>query len=139
MAVGRLNEQKNLSLLFKSLENTGHRLDLVGQGELYEELVNEAVDLGLDVKFLGKIPNDKMSGLYQSCTIYIISSDYEGNPKSLLEAMASGCAVIGTEVSGIRELIRHDKTGLLVNGDVKSLRDAINSLISNEKKKKVLS
>lgn len=138
LAVGRLNEQKNLALLFKSLEDTGHRLDLVGQGELYEVLVSEALELGLNVKFLGKIPNDKMPKLYRSCTIYIISSDYEGNPKSLLEAMASGCAVIGTEVSGIRELIKHDKTGLLVNADVKSLRDAINSLISNEKKRKYL-
>jgi glycosyltransferase involved in cell wall biosynthesis len=138
LAVGRLNKQKNLSLLFKSLEDTGHRLDLVGQGELYKQLVSEAIDLGLDVKFLGKIPNDKMPGLYQCCKIYIISSDYEGNPKSLLEAMASGCAVIGTEVSGIRELIKHDETGLLVNGDIKNLRDAINSLISNEKKRNYL-
>ena len=138
LAVGRLNKQKNLSLLFKSLEVSGHRLDLVGQGELYEQLVSEAVDLGLDVKFLGKIPNDKMPELYQSCKIYIISSYYEGNPKSLLEAMACGCAVIGTKVSGIRELINHDKTGLVVNGDSKSLKDAINSLLSNEEKRKFL-
>ena len=79
-----------------------------------------------------------MPELYQSCKIYIISSYYEGNPKSLLEAMACGCAVIGTKVSGIRELINHDKTGLVVNGDSKSLKDAINSLLSNEEKRKFL-
>jgi len=62
----------------------------------------------------------------------VICSRYEGNPKTLLEAMACGCAVIGTNVPGIREVIQHEKSGLLVEESVESLRSTILRLMGNE-------
>ncbi len=72
-----------------------------------------------------------MPALYQRCAIYVICSRFEGNPKTLLEAMACGCAVIGTNVKGVKELIQHEKNGILVEEDASSLRYAITSLISD--------
>ena len=55
-----------------------------------------------------------MPQYYNRCKVYVLCSLYEGNPKTLLEAMACGCAVVGTNVLGIQEIIRHQENGLLV-------------------------
>ena len=73
-----------------------------------------------------------MPALYQQCAVYVICSRYEGNPKTLLEAMSCGCAVIGTNVKGVREIIDHGKNGILVDQDATSLRQAILHLISDQ-------
>jgi glycosyltransferase involved in cell wall biosynthesis len=123
--VGRLNKQKNISLLIKSLSGTNISLDIVGAGELIDGLKKEAEELGVVVNFLGNIANDKMPEIYNSHPIYVLCSHYEGNPKTLLEAMSCGCAVIGTDVPGIREVISHEVNGLLVSEDEQSLHDEI--------------
>ena len=66
-----------------------------------------------------------MPSIYNRYAVYVICSHYEGNPKTLLEAMACGRAVIGTEVPGIREIIKHDENGLLVPENAGALRQAI--------------
>jgi len=123
--VGRLNRQKNIPLLLRSLVGANTTLDIVGSGELEGDLIREAKSLGVSVNFLGNIPNHRMPEIYNNYRIYVLCSYYEGNPKTLLEAMACGCAVIGTNVSGIREIITHEENGLLVAEDENSLRDAI--------------
>ena len=123
--VGRLNDQKNLYLLLRALENTGIGLDVVGEGETRMALEAEANRLGLNVNFLGPLPNDQLAEIYQNHKIYIICSRFEGNPKTLLEAMACGCAVIGTDVPGIKEVICHEESGLVVKESEDSLRTAI--------------
>jgi len=130
--VGRLNLQKNISLLFKALAGTNISLDIIGKGELEEELNLLSKKLKLDINFLGNIPNSKMPEIYNKYRIYILCSHYEGNPKTLLEAMACGCAVIGTNVSGIREIISNKETGLLSGEDESSLNSAIKLLIEDE-------
>ena len=130
--VGRLSKEKHLLLLFEALANTRIGLDLVGAGELHDELVQAAQKLAIDVKFLGRLPNDQLPTLYQTHPVYVICSRYEGNPKTLLEAMSCGCAVIGTNVPGIREVIEHEKSGLLVEESVDSLRSAILRLMDDE-------
>jgi glycosyltransferase involved in cell wall biosynthesis len=126
--VGRLNRQKNISLLLHSLVGTNIPLDIVGTGELEASLRKEATDLGVTVKFLGNIANNKMPEIYNDYQVYVLCSYYEGNPKTLLEAMSCGCAVIGTDVPGIREIISHEKNGLLVLEDKKYLRIQISRL-----------
>jgi len=130
--VGRLSKEKHLPLLFEALANTGIGLDLVGAGELHDELVQVAQKFGIDVRFLGRLPNDQLPAMYQTHPVYVICSRYEGNPKTLLEAMSCGCAVIGTNVPGIREVIQHEKSGLLVEESVESLRSAILRLMDDE-------
>jgi glycosyltransferase involved in cell wall biosynthesis len=123
--VGRLNEQKNISLLLNSLVGTNITLDIVGTGELETDLRKEAKDLGVVVNFFGNIANNQMPEIYNDYQVYVLCSHYEGNPKTLLEAMSCGCAVIGTDVPGIREVISHEVNGLLVSEDEQSLHDEI--------------
>jgi len=132
LVVGRLTDQKNLKLLLQALSNTNIAINVIGEGELHGELVQVAKKFGIDVRFLGRLPNDQLPAMYQTHPVYVICSRYEGNPKTLLEAMACGCAVIGTNVPGIREVIQHEKSGLLVEDSVESLRSAILRLMDDE-------
>ena len=86
----------------------------------------------IQVNFLGRMSNDLMPEIYNRHKVYVICSHYEGNPKTLLEAMACGCAVVGTDVPGIKEIIRHGVTGFLVRKNTEDLRSAIQQLMSNQ-------
>jgi len=129
--VGRLSVEKNLPLLFKALQGRNLHLDILGVGDLGEELEDMAVNMGLKIQFIDRISNDQMPELYNRYNVYVLCSRYEGNPKTLLEAMSCGCAVIGTDVSGIREVIQHESSGLLVSEDHNSLRSAIQRLLTD--------
>lgn len=130
--VGRLNKQKNIPLLLKSLVGTNISLDIVGSGELEAELKGKAKGLGVVVNFLGNVANDKMPEIYNRYSVYVLCSYYEGNPKTLLEAMSCGCAVVGTDVPGIQEVIAHEENGLLVAKTPDSLRSAILRLYKDQ-------
>jgi glycosyltransferase involved in cell wall biosynthesis len=119
--------------LIDALKFSDISVDVLGHGELYSEIKDQIKKNNVNVKFLKTIPNNKMAELYNHYAVYVICSNYEGNPKTLLEAMSCGCAVVGTDVSGIREIIQHEKTGLLVSQDSEMLRDAILRLISSDK------
>lgn len=136
--VGRFSEQKNLPLLIDAMTTTDLKLTIVGAGR--DELgIREKIKLaGINTKILSSAPNSSMPSLYQQCSIYVICSRYEGNPKALLEAMACGCAVIGTDVIGVRGIIQHGKNGMLVKEDVFSLRSAILNLADDPQLRKRL-
>jgi glycosyltransferase involved in cell wall biosynthesis len=136
--VGRLNAQKNLSLLLNALKETGITLDVVGNGELREELMHLAKKLRVKVNFLGMIPNEKMPAVYNRYKVYVLCSDYEGNPKTMLEAMACSCAVVGTNVPGIQGILQHKKNGILVQRNPEALREAIQCLFGNAPLRKQL-
>jgi len=63
--------------------------------------------------------------------VFVLPSQYEGTPKALLEAMACGLAVVGTNVPGIRELIQDGVNGLLCEPDVKAISEAIARLLND--------
>lgn len=85
--------------------------------------------LSEQIQFLGQVR--QLPELLAKHQIFVLSTHYEGMPLALIEAMASGCACIGTDVIGVKEVIEHRKTGLLVpEGDEQALADAIALLIS---------
>ncbi len=130
--VGRFSEEKNLPLLINAISGTDMTITIVGSGG-DEKIIQEKIDReGIEAEINNRVPNHRMPALYQQCSVYVICSRYEGNPKSLLEAMACGCAVIGTNVRGIREIIEHGKTGILVEQDAFALRQAMLDLINNQ-------
>jgi len=136
--IGRLNKQKNLFNLMKSLKNIGLTLDIIGSGELKEDLEKLAVELKVQVNFLGNLPNKELPNILNQYGIFILPSLYEGMPKTLLEAMSCGLACIGANVSGIKEVIKHNETGILCGNSVSDLRKAILDLINNTNKQKQL-
>ena len=137
--VGRLEKEKNIFMLLDALFKTGLHLDIVGEGSLKSKIQIHADKLGVKVKFLGSIPNNEIAEKYNSYVVYVLCSIYEGNPKTLLEAMACGCAVIGTDVPGIRSIISHKKNGLLIDNRPSSLRESILKILSDNKLRDTLS
>ena len=130
--VGRLSREKNLPALIEALGGVPDaRLRLIGSGAERDRLADQARARGVQVEFTGTVPNSRLPGLLNRAELFVLPSFYEANPKSLLEAMACGRAVLGTAVDGIRDLIRHGETGLLCGTDPESLRGAIRTVLAD--------
>ena len=129
--VGRLSKEKNLPLLVKALSNTDTGLTIVGSGPEKERIKELATEHSVHIEFLPQIANDLIPRYYQSYAVYVLCSDFEGNPKTLLEAMSCECAVIGTDSPGIRSVIDHNHTGLVVPSSPSNVFGAIRHLLSN--------
>ncbi len=127
--VGRLEEQKNLHALVEAMRGLDAKLVVYGEGSLRQNLERQARDLGVDADFRGRIANDELPRGLNCCTLFILPSLYEGNPKVLLEAMACGLAVIGTYVEGIQEVIRDGENGVLCGTNVQSIHAALTRLL----------
>ena len=137
---GRLVErQKRVSRLFllaKELERIGVRciICIAGDGPDRESLTKAFADADfsfVSVKMFGLVPHERMQNLYSESDVYILTSDYEGSPLSLLEAMSYGLVPIVMDMkSGVREVIIDKKTGFIVNsGDVAAMARRIESLL----------
>jgi len=130
-AVGRLTRIKNIHLLLKAIKII-HQIDprvhlaLVGDGELRQELESYAHHLGIldAVHFTGW--RRDLPAIYGDLDMVVISSDNEGTPVSLIEAMAAKCPVVATRVGGVEDLIADGQTGRLVSpGKVEELAQSI--------------
>jgi glycosyltransferase involved in cell wall biosynthesis len=129
--VGRLEEQKNPFAMLEAIKGLDVELLVVGNGSLGELLQTEASANGLPVRFLGNVPHRQLPEILNSAKIFVLPSHYEGHPKTLLEAMACGLPVIGSDVPGIRELIRHRETGYLCGTSSGEIRAAIKEVLAD--------
>jgi len=124
--VGRLSVEKNLYNLIDAITKTGLILDIYGQGPLKEELESYTIKKKAKVNFMGVTPNSELAQILNRYQYYILPSLYEGMPKTLLEAMACGLVCIGTDVTGINEVIEDGVNGYLANSiDQNNLYKAI--------------
>ncbi|MEW6068414.1 MAG: glycosyltransferase family 4 protein [Nitrospirota bacterium] len=130
--VGRLTRQKNLLNLFEAIKESKYILDIIGDGEIKEGLKDCSFKNQIKINFLGRVANNKIPEILNQYEVFILPSLYEGNPKALLEAMSCGLAVIGTDVDGIRNIIKHKENGYLCKTDSSSIRDAIDNVMSDE-------
>ncbi|PJF33523.1 MAG: hypothetical protein CUN57_01940, partial [Phototrophicales bacterium] len=120
--VGRVSQQKNLHSLLTAIRDSSYTLAIVGDGDLRELLQSEFSDLSAQVRWMGSISHSHLPGIINQGRVFILPSHYEGHPKSLIEAMACGVPVIGTEVRGIKQLLIHETTGYLCKTDANSIR-----------------
>ena len=133
VAIGRLMPQKNYPLLLQAFYKVHQRypdyqLRIFGKGQYLDDLQKQATDLGISnaVNFEG-FQSDVHQAIVDS-DIYVLSSDFEGMPNALMEAMAMGFPVISTDCpcGGPRLLIQDGVNGLLTKvGDADSLSDAM--------------
>lgn len=117
------------------------RLELVGSGDALDTLVRqvEAMGLGDKVIFSGHFSGD-VKTLLANFDVYAFPSLWEGFPYSILEAMRSGCAIVSTDVGGIKEAITNNTEGILVAPKSSiALANAIEFLFQNEVIRKQLS
>lgn len=137
--VGRLGDQKRPERFVRLAENLSEKFPehnlkfrIVGDGEQKSELVKQAEAAGLlpgKLEFLGVRKN--MDEVYRQADILVSTSDFEGSPNVVLEAMAYGLPVIATNVGGTPEIL-DDSRGILVEpGSERELLGAAEKLIMN--------
>ncbi|MCG6959534.1 glycosyltransferase family 4 protein [bacterium BMS3Abin03] len=137
--IGRLHTRKNLISLIEACSKLDSiRLTLIGDGPQRIELERIAHENQIKVTFLGVIPHNQIPYHLNISDLFILPSIFEGHPKALIEAMACGIPVIGTDVPGIREVIDHGKTGWLCNTDPDSISEAIKAVINDQELKQEL-
>lgn len=86
--------------------------------------------------FTGELEKKEVKNLLSKTDIFVHPSmHHEGFPMALLEAGASGCAIIATDCGGTKEIIEHGKTGIIARPTVKSLTHNILDLIESKKKR----
>jgi glycosyltransferase involved in cell wall biosynthesis len=112
--VGRLAVQKRPERIVAAMADLPQaHLDVVGEGEARTSLARLAAQSPLgNVTFHGPKFGADLRALYHNADVMVLPSDREGMPLVLLEAMAAGLPVVGSDVPGIRELVRG--TGILV-------------------------
>ena len=118
-----------------------YKLIIYGEGSLRETLENEIVRLGKQDRILlpGKISNVKEK--VSRASVFVMSSDFEGMPNSLMEAMAMGLPCISTDCpcGGPKFLIKDGYSGILVPiKDVEAMKNAIQTVLEDEEKRSMM-
>ncbi|MPZ44799.1 MAG: glycosyltransferase [Betaproteobacteria bacterium] len=131
VAAGRLAPQKNFALLQRAFARLRAqrpaRLLILGEGRERSRLEAAAHELGIaaDVALPGHVANPYAA--YSRASLFVLSSDWEGLPTVLIEALACGCPVVSTDCpSGPAEILEHGRYGTLVPaGDAVALAQAM--------------
>ena len=141
LCVGRLEKQKNFELIINELKysNSIFEIDLYGSGNYESVLKKSLVGNNLKINFLGNINYEQLQKIYKKYKIFLTSSLFEGNPKTLLEAMGSGCVVIASDIPHHRELINDNEDGILFDLNNPKLSELLESILNNENKANFLS
>lgn len=144
LTAGRLAREKRVDLLIRAVlalpepERSRVRLLVVGLGPEEHALRNLASALQRTdeecscVEFRPRVPHRELLELMRSCRIYAQCSEYEGHPKTVLEAMAAGSAVIVTDAPGLADRVQHGATGLVCAPEVPALTSAIHRLLTDD-------
>lgn len=145
--VASFTPQKNHRMLIEAFEHVvsmakakkiSIELRLIGDGPLRKSIEDLVKEKGLNeqVKFFG-VRTD-VPTLLNQCNIFALSSNREGFPISLIEALACGLPVVATSVGGISEILENGRTGFLVPpGDVEGFSVALFDLVKSENKRKL--
>ncbi len=139
VTAGRLVEQKrfdrflNMIARLRSKSSQPFKALIYGQGPLRPRLERQARELGLSpgaVEFKGVVAD--ATEVYGNSDIFMLTSDWEGTPNVVLEAMSSGLPVVSTDVGDLGEMIEDEQTGYVRHpGDEDGLCDSLLRLIES--------
>lgn len=130
--VGRLTAAKGVRFLIEAIrECPGVPLLVVGDGP--ERAALEELARGLDrVTFTGMATRDEVTSYMDGARLLVQPSLQEGQPNTVMEAMASGVPVVASRVGGVPDLVRDGETGFLIDpGDVATLAARIREVTSD--------
>lgn len=129
--VGRLSKQKNIGALVEAIKATKRKvhLDIIGDGD-EREAVKKAIKTSgqQNIVLHGRLARKEVMDFYQSCDALIMPSLYEAQPLVLLEAMAAGVPIIGTNVIGVEDHIKN--IGIIVEPTAEGLVEGIEQYYS---------
>lgn len=132
--IGRFSEQKNHEGLIDAFERV-HKdypntvLQLIGEGEKKDEIIKKIKDMKLSdcVEILGM--QSTVYTFLNKADIFVLPSNYEGIPMTLIEAMATGLPIVATNVGGVPDMLNNQEDAFVVTNACDSIVDAIEQLI----------
>lgn len=141
--IGRFMAVKNHTVLLRSFarfaqQHTDVRLELLGDGELKEEMMRLAQELNLmeKVEFAGLQSN--VYPWLHDADVFILPSEFEGMPMTLIEAMGTALPIIASDVGGIPDMLADKKEALLIQPKEECIIEALELLYNNEDKREYL-
>ncbi|MGE4297169.1 MAG: glycosyltransferase family 4 protein [Desulfovibrionaceae bacterium] len=138
LAIGKLHRQKGHDLLLQAFAAITEKyadwdLFILGDGEERRALERQVAALGLErkVSMPGMVPDVTPYLLGADC--FVMASRFEGFSNALCEAMATGLPLVASDCQGNKDIVTHDKDGLVVPvGDVAALTHALDTLLGDE-------
>lgn len=138
--IGRFSEQKNHMGLLVAFADFHSRypeseLWLVGDGELRARAEEYVRENGLEssVKFLGLC--DTVYSLLNEADMFILPSNFEGVPLTLIEAMGTGLPIVATPVGGVPDMLTDGESAILCDNDVSAISGAIETFYLSAEKR----
>lgn len=144
ISIGRLEPQKNQKMLIDAFrifhdKYSDTKLVIYGEGSCRSELESQIKSLKIEDAVLLPGTIDNVVEELKDSLFFVMSSDFEGMPNALIEAMCIGLPCISTRVSGAVDLINNNKNGILIDlGDTNKMAAAMIELMENENKRKDL-
>lgn len=142
VAVGRVDENKNHELLIRAFAQLAegfpeYRLKIYGEGDKRTELLRLVKEIGLEDKISLPGNTDNVVQSIYKARVFVLSSNTEGMPNTLIEAMVLGLTVISTDCpcGGPAELIEHGENGLLTPvGDINGMKESLRLVLEDLQK-----
>lgn len=137
--IGRLTKQKDPMLLLEAFNEIEVNLKekseilIIGEGEKRKKLEKfvQKNNLKEKVKLLGALEREKVFEILKKSHIFVLTSNWEGFPRTILEAMSCGLAIVASDVGGVREAINESCGFLIKKGDKEGLKIALEKLLKN--------
>ncbi len=149
LCTSRFHGRKGLKYLVEAMKYLDPEFKLLLTGapkpedpRIHDAIVNQIKELGLEDRvILGKsvYSYEDMPKLYKSCDLFVMPSEFEGFGLVLLESMACGIPVVGTDVPGVNEAVIDGYNGLLIPfGDSKAIAEAVQKIFQDKDLRKKL-
>ncbi len=135
--IARFEEQKDFDTLFSAIDLLRDRsfvVHLIGEGPLREEALQKVEQMGLEDKVIFYGQRRDVENFLLRGRVYLLSTHWEGLPRSIIEAMGAGMPIIATRVGGIPELVSEGRTGhMVMPEDSQALAHCMDRYLSNPK------
>ena len=137
--IGRLVKQKDPTLLLKAYNQLKQELKdksevlIIGEGGKRKnlEVFIRNNNLNEKVKLLGVLPREKVLATLKESDIFVLTSNWEGFPRSILEAMSYGLPIIASNVGGVQESVSEECGFVVEKGNLEAVKLSLEKLIQN--------
>ncbi|MDO5524890.1 MAG: glycosyltransferase [Prevotella sp.] len=132
--LGRVNEVKGVRTLCKAAAQLSHKLIVIGDGPLSEELKVKSEESGAPIEFKGQMQWEEFRPILEGARFMVLPAEWsENNPLTVIESQSLGTPVLGARIGGIPELIEEGVSGMtFTSGDVEDLKDKIQMMFNHQ-------
>ena len=132
ITIGRLEKQKNIDFLLKEFKNSNFHFEHYGEGSELQNLKHLAKVNNVKITFNKMVDNKKILEVLKEHTFFINCSFFEGNPKTVLEALSSGCVVFTSSNKNSLELIKNNENGFIFDFEPDNLRKKFDDIYNDK-------